>query len=158
MARVVSIKSYRIEGSGKPFGRHVQAEVVETAVGAFRPALPGKHTGGVFPCSLKGIKTSGIWKPARDVFLQTPAKDIPPAAIPRQDNFGDLQVRKGLRMGFDPHLFSTDLKTINRFPVSFFQGIPLQQQVPVMRIEVFQFPFESCQKRSGVPPRPGLNC
>ena len=66
---IFAVEGHAIEGGRQAVGRHVEREVVETAVGALRTALAGEHAGRVFALALEGEYPGGVRKFAGHIFL-----------------------------------------------------------------------------------------
>src|SRR5690606_15438289 len=79
--RIVSVQRHRVKRGRKALGWHSLTDVVETLVGALRSALAGKHSAWIFALALKWIKSRCKRKFTRNIFLQTPAKDIAPRLV-----------------------------------------------------------------------------
>jgi hypothetical protein len=71
-------------GCGRqPARRHVEAHVVETAIGALGGAFAGEHARRVFFGALEGIDPGRVRELAGDVLGQVPAQHVAPRAIVR---------------------------------------------------------------------------
>ena len=98
---VAAVERDAVKGRGEALGGHALRHVVEALVRALGSAFSGKHAGRVFPLTLERIDSCGVWKAARQVFLQRPPGQIRPAAQPRHSDFRDVEVGQTLRGGFN---------------------------------------------------------
>src|SRR5688572_10816152 len=102
---------------------------MKSSVSSFRTSFSGKHPCRIFALALERINSCCIWEFSRNIFLQNPSQQIPPAPVTWYRNFGYLCMGQRLCMCLNGDLFVPNFKFIDRFFVFFYFLWPALQQL-----------------------------